>query len=168
MSLADAAGYDEVNITSNRGIPMNTTASMFRPNQPHRASGRFDRKEPWANAQRLILLMQSLALVGMLTIAAVPEVRAEEPPAAKTLPNPLFAVCVSTHDARYRTPQQQATLLKELGFDGFSHVWIKGAPQAIGASEKVGLHCYGIKSDPRKHLTRSMAAWRKMSAEIAD
>jgi len=35
-----------------------------------------------------------------------------------------------------------------------------------GYSGPIGLQCVGIKGDPRDNLTRSMAAWRKLSARL--
>ena len=37
----------------------------------------------------------------------------------------------------------------------------------LGYTGPIGLQCYGIKGDARENLTRSMAAWRKLSARIA-
>jgi len=79
---------------------------------------------------------------------------ANDDAAKNALKNPFFALCVSTHDAQYRTPAQQAKLLKELGYDGMAHVWVKGAPQAIKAADDAGITLFQIyvkvSLDPKK------------------
>lgn len=37
----------------------------------------------------------------------------------------------------------------------------------LGYRGPIGLQCYGIQADPEEHLPRSMAAWRRMSKQIA-
>jgi len=39
--------------------------------------------------------------------------------------------------------------------------------KAVGYKGPVGLQCYGIGGDAREHLSRSMAAWRKLRADRA-
>ena len=38
----------------------------------------------------------------------------------------------------------------------------------LGYKGPVGLQCFGIGGDTREHLARSMAAWQKLSAPLAD
>lgn len=38
----------------------------------------------------------------------------------------------------------------------------------LGYSGPIGLQCYGIGGDTREHLARSMAAWRRLQAGLAD
>ncbi len=40
--------------------------------------------------------------------------------------------------------------------------------KAMRYSGPIGLMCYGIGGDAREHLARSMAAWRKLSARLAE
>ena len=37
---------------------------------------------------------------------------------------PFYAFCMATHDAKKRTLAQQATMLKEAGYDGCGHLWL--------------------------------------------
>ncbi|HUT11205.1 MAG TPA: sugar phosphate isomerase/epimerase family protein [Thermoguttaceae bacterium] len=91
------------------------------------------------------------AIVLCLAPKALP---AENAPAEKGLSNPFFALCVSTHDARYRTPADQAKLLKELGYDGMAHVWLDGVDEAIKAADDNGLKLFQVyvraSLDPQK------------------
>ena len=47
---------------------------------------------------------------------------------AKT--NAFFAFCIDTHDTKKRTLEQQAAMLKELGYDGVGHFWLNNIPTA--------------------------------------
>jgi len=57
---------------------------------------------------------------------------------------PFFAFCFDTHDARKRTLQQQAELLKELGFDGAGHLWLDGVKERLETLESAGLKLFQI------------------------
>lgn len=55
---------------------------------------------------------------------------------------------MDTHDAKQRS--LVAGFLKVL--------------RGLGYKGPVGLQCYGLPGDARDHLTRSIAAWRKLPA----
>ncbi len=76
-------------------------------------------------------------VITCLSSAALPPAGAE--PAKPGLTNRFFALCVSTHDAKYRTPDDQAKLLKELGYAGNCHLWCEGVPEALAAVDQHGL-----------------------------
>jgi len=63
---------------------------------------------------------------------------------AGTLPNPFFALCMDTHDARKRTIEQQAELLKQLGYDGAGHLWLEQVPERLRTLDAVGLKLFQI------------------------
>ena len=81
---------------------------------------------------------------------------AEAPPAGKptALTNPFFALCVGTHDAKRRTPAQQAEMLKELGYDGTAHLWLGGVGERLKTLDAHGLKLFQIyvrvSIDPKK------------------
>jgi len=81
-------------------------------------------------------------LLPSVIAAIVPCLAPKALPAEKDLSNPFFALCVSTHDARYRTPADQAKLLAELGYDGMAHVWLSGVDEAIKAADQNGLKLF--------------------------
>lgn len=66
--------------------------------------------------------------------------------AAGPTTHPFFPFCIDWHDAKKRSFEEQAVMLKELGYEG-----------------PIGLQCYGIGGDTREHLARSMAAWKQLS-----
>ena len=62
-------------------------------------------------------------------------------PAAKPA-HPFFAFCFDIPDAKKRDLEQQATLLKQLGFDGAGHVGLDALPQRVETFDRAGLRLY--------------------------
>ncbi|MEI6655233.1 MAG: TIM barrel protein, partial [Verrucomicrobiota bacterium] len=56
----------------------------------------------------------------------------------------FFPFCIDTHDAKHRTLEQQATMLKDLGFDGVGHLWLDKVDERIKALDAAGLKLYQI------------------------
>jgi len=67
---------------------------------------------------------------------------AGEPSGAKT--NAFFAFCIDTHDAKKRDLEQQAALLKELGYDGVGHLWLNNIPERLKTLDAAGLKLFQI------------------------
>jgi sugar phosphate isomerase/epimerase len=68
---------------------------------------------------------------------------AEAPrPAATT--NAFFPFCIDTHDSQKRTLEQQAALLKELGYDGVGHLWLNHIPERLKTLDAAGLKLFQI------------------------
>ena len=63
---------------------------------------------------------------------------------AAAAPNPFFALCMDTHDAKKRTLPQQAELLKELGYDGAGHLWLDQVPERLKTLDAAGLKLFQI------------------------
>ena len=61
-----------------------------------------------------------------------------------TWQNPFFALCMDTHDAKKRSLQEQAALLKELGYDGAGHLWLDGVPERLSTLDSAGLKLFQI------------------------
>jgi sugar phosphate isomerase/epimerase len=80
----------------------------------------------------------SLLLGAALLAPAV----ASEPSSSKT--NAFFAFCIDTHDARKRNLEQQAALLKELGYDGVGHLWLDNIPERLKTLDAAGLKLFQI------------------------
>jgi sugar phosphate isomerase/epimerase len=80
-----------------------------------------------------VLLAFSVALVA----AAQPK-----PSAART--NEFFPFCIDTHDAKQRTLEQQAVMLKELGYDGVGHLWLDNIPERLKTLDAAGLKLFQI------------------------
>lgn len=82
---------------------------------------------------RAFAAVMILGVVGASAMAAAPEPS-----------NPFFALCMDTHDAKRRTPEQQAVLLKELGYDGLAHLWLGGVPERLKSLDAHGLKLFQI------------------------
>jgi sugar phosphate isomerase/epimerase len=67
---------------------------------------------------------------------------AGEPSGAKT--NAFFAFCIDTHDAKKRDLEQQAALLKELGYDGVGHLWLDNISERLKTLDAAGLRLFQI------------------------
>lgn len=57
---------------------------------------------------------------------------------------PFFALCMDTHDARQRTPAQQATMLKALGYAGCAHLWLDDVETRIKTLTRAGLRLFQV------------------------
>jgi sugar phosphate isomerase/epimerase len=84
------------------------------------------------------ILGLSLLLSTVLLTPAV----AGEPARAKT--NAFFAFCIDTHDAKKRNLEQQAALLKELGYDGVGHLWLNEIPERLKTLDAASLKLFQI------------------------
>ncbi len=72
----------------------------------------------------------------------VPAAVAAEHSGAKT--NAFFAFCIDTHDAKKRNLEQQAQMLKELGYDGVGHLWLDNLPERLKTLDAAGLKLFQI------------------------
>ena len=57
---------------------------------------------------------------------------------------PFFPFCIDWHDAKKRGFEEQATMLKELGYDGVGHIWLPKVAERIKSLDAVGLKLYQI------------------------
>src|ERR1017187_1762781 len=90
------------------------------------------------NNMRKYILGLTLLLGAALLTPAV----ASEPLGSKT--NAFFAFCIDTHDAKKRNLEQQAALLKELGYDGVAHLWLNNIPERLKTLDAAGLKLFQI------------------------
>jgi sugar phosphate isomerase/epimerase len=67
---------------------------------------------------------------------------AGEPSGART--NAFFPFCIDTHDAKKRNLEQQAQMLKELGYDGVGHLWLDNIPERLKTLDAAGLKLFQI------------------------
>lgn len=58
-------------------------------------------------------------------------------------------------------------LIQPLGSGAFDVAGLLKKLKELGYAGPIGLMCYGLGGDAREHLTRSMAAWRKLSEQLA-
>lgn len=57
---------------------------------------------------------------------------------------PFFPFCIDWHDAKKRGFDEQATMLKELGYDGVGHIWLPKVAERLKSLDAVGLKLYQI------------------------
>lgn len=57
---------------------------------------------------------------------------------------PFFAYCIDTHDSIKRSLADQATMLKELGYNGVGHLWLENVKERLETIESVGLRLFQI------------------------
>jgi len=58
--------------------------------------------------------------------------------------NPFFAFCMDTHDSQKRGLEEQAALLKELGYDGAGHLWLDNLSERLKTLDAVGLKLFQV------------------------
>ncbi len=84
-----------------------------------------------------VLILALFFCAGLLTPAV-----AGAPAGAKT--NAFFPFCIDTHDAKKRNLEQQAQMLKELGYDGVGHLWLDNIPERLKTLDAAGLKLFQI------------------------
>lgn len=80
----------------------------------------------------LSALMSWVALAPIVTPAAAPPT------------TPFFPFCIDWHDSRKRGFEEQATMLKELGYDGVGHIWLEKLDERIQTLDKAGLKLFQV------------------------
>ena len=84
-------------------------------------------------------LMISVALV----VVRAGSPAAEGASAAAEAPA-FFAFCMDTHDSARRSPEQQAQLLRELGYDGAGHLWLDELAERVTTLDAAGLRLFQV------------------------
>lgn len=57
---------------------------------------------------------------------------------------PFFAYCIDTHDSMKRSLADQASMLKELGYDGVGHLWLDNVKERLETLDAAGLKLFQI------------------------
>jgi sugar phosphate isomerase/epimerase len=71
----------------------------------------------------------------------IPEAGAQ---AANAKTNAFFPFCIDTHDAKKRNLDQQAQMLKELGYEGVGHLWLDNLPERLKTLDAASLKLFQI------------------------
>jgi len=79
----------------------------------------------------------------------------------------LFAVTLNGADRGLGRRGGWNRLIQPLDSGSFDVHSFLETLRRLGYTGPIGLQCYGIRGDAKDHLTRSMAAWRKLSARLA-
>jgi len=82
-----------------------------------------------------------LALLCALSWTAAADAKAKQ---AAPIANPFFAFCMDVQDSQQRTLEQQAQLLKELGYDGAGHLWLDNLAERIKTLDAAGLKLFQV------------------------
>ena len=56
----------------------------------------------------------------------------------------FFPFCIDWHDAKKRSFEQQAVMLKELGYDGVGHIWLDKVAERLQTLDVAGLKLFQI------------------------
>ncbi len=80
-------------------------------------------------------------MIPRITIAIILAVGAAH---ATTPGYPFFAFCMDTHDSAHRSLQEQAALLKELGYEGAGHLWLDNLQERIATLDAAGLKLFQV------------------------
>jgi sugar phosphate isomerase/epimerase len=64
--------------------------------------------------------------------------------APATAANAFFPFCIDWHDSKKRTMEQQAVMLKELGYPGVGHIWLDNIPERLRTLDAAGLRLFQI------------------------
>ena len=88
--------------------------------------------------RRSLALLAALLAGGWLAVGRLA--------AAEAAPNPypFFPFCIDWHDAKKRSFAEQATMLKELGYDGVGHIWLDNLADRIKTLDDAGLRLFQI------------------------
>jgi sugar phosphate isomerase/epimerase len=75
----------------------------------------------------------------------------------------LFAVTINGADTAAEIKAGKGNWIQPLGSGSFDAAALLKTLRELGYNGPVGLQCYGLGGDAREHLSRSIAAWRKMA-----
>ena len=78
-----------------------------------------------------------MAFCGLVPVRAATAPKPSEVPA-------FFPFCIDWHDAKKRDFEQQAQMLKELGYDGVGHLWLDNIPERLKTLDAAGLKLFQI------------------------
>lgn len=78
----------------------------------------------------------------------------------------LAAISINGADRAAEIHAKTGKWIQPLDSGSFDMYGFLKAVKDSGFTGPVGLQCYGIPGDAREHLARSMAAWRKLNADL--
>jgi sugar phosphate isomerase/epimerase len=84
-------------------------------------------------------LFSRLAIVAATTLLA-----ARNPVTAAGTAPAFFPFCIDWHDAKKRTFEEQARMLKELGYPGVGHIWLDKVEERLQTLDAAGLRLFQI------------------------
>jgi sugar phosphate isomerase/epimerase len=91
-----------------------------------------------------VRLRRALGCLAAVMVGSAGWVAKAQPEAGVGGINQFFPFCIDTHDAKKRNLEQQATMLKELGYDGVGHLWLDNLPERLKTLDAAGLKLFQI------------------------
>lgn len=85
----------------------------------------------------------ALVLVATVAVLGMPAVAHADEKGAPVFES-FFPFCIDTHDSQKRSLEQQAQMLKELGYDGVGHLWLDNIPERLATLDAAGLKLFQI------------------------
>jgi sugar phosphate isomerase/epimerase len=81
---------------------------------------------------------RAFSAVGVVFLAALATATAAGPT------NAFFPFCIDWHDAKHRNFEQQAQMLRELGYAGVGHIWLDQVQERLKTLDDAGLRLFQI------------------------
>jgi len=131
----DGDGDLDVIVTGKWGGPVWFENQRIHPTAALNAAGA---GEPKPGTPALAPLSRERSGSAGSTASANPATAGEPKPFA------FFPFCIDWHDAKKRSYQEQAVMLKELGYDGVGHVWLDGVAERLKTLDAAGLRLFQI------------------------
>jgi sugar phosphate isomerase/epimerase len=88
--------------------------------------------------------LRALRYLATILVCSASFMAVAEPKPSAVRTNELFPFCMDTHDAKKRSLEQQALMLKELGYDGVGHLWLENIPERLRTLDAAGLKLFQI------------------------
>ncbi|MCX5769095.1 MAG: sugar phosphate isomerase/epimerase [Candidatus Hydrogenedentes bacterium] len=85
----------------------------------------------------------ALALVALVAVLGIPAAAHADEKGSPVFES-FFPFCIDTHDSQKRNLEQQALMLKELGYDGVGHLWLDNVPERLATLDAQGLKLFQI------------------------
>ncbi len=93
-----------------------------------------------------------LLALGLVVTSLAPRVPAAETSSASTqaagcvalVDYPFFPFCIDWHDSKKRSFEEQARMLKELGYPGVGHIWLDKLEERLKSLDDAGLRLFQI------------------------
>lgn len=79
-----------------------------------------------------------------LRVQELPAVTAAMSGAPRLQDYPFFPFCIDWHDAKKRGFDEQAAMLKELGYEGLGHIWLDKVDERLKSLDAAGLKLFQI------------------------
>jgi len=88
--------------------------------------------------------MKSIVVPALLVCLLFPVTAKTEEKTVTPVFESFFPFCIDTHDSQKRSIEQQALMLKELGYDGVGHLWLDNIPERLATLDAQGLKLFQI------------------------